>query len=202
MAAAVIVAIVFYTSIIAVVAYIHPWQSLLGHSFATAYAFEAAFGQRWIVQIIFLAALLSLLKVFNGNFLASSRLLFALGRRTLITPRFGQVHPVNQTPAPAVLAIGVATGAAAFLGEAILIPITEVGSMASACGWFAACMAFVYMKPLLWQRAIALCGAIVAALLVTMKLAPGIPGHFTPYEWLALGGWCVLGLVLRLAVRR
>jgi len=202
MVAAVVVGIVFYTSIIAVVAYLHPWPLLLGHSFATAYAFETAFGQRWIVQIIFLAALLSLLKVFNGNFLASSRMLFALGRREFIPPRFGHVHKVNQTPAPAVLAIGMATGAAAFFGEALLIPITEVGAMASACGWFAACMAFVYMKPLLWQRGIALCGAIVAALLVTMKLAPGIPGHFTPHEWGALGGWCVLGLVLRLAARR
>ena len=34
-----------------------------------------------------------------------------------------------------------------FLGGAILIPITEVGSVASAIGWFAVCAAFLRMKP-------------------------------------------------------
>lgn len=197
MTAALIVGIVFYTSVIAVVAYIHPWPLLLGHSFATAIAFETAFGQRWIVQIIFIAALLSLLKVFNGNFLAASRLLFALGRRGLINPRFGKIHALNLTPGPAVFAIGLATAAAAFFGEALLVPITEVGSMASAFGWLAACAAYFCMKPTAAQRAVAACGAVVAALLVGMKLMPGVPGHFTSYEWFAFGGWCIAGLALR-----
>ena len=36
------------------------------------------------------AALLSLFKVFNGNFVAASRLLFAMGRRGLVDPRLGR----------------------------------------------------------------------------------------------------------------
>jgi hypothetical protein len=51
--AAIVIGAVFYISIVAVVAYIHPWPSLLGHSFATASAFETALGQRWIVNLIF-----------------------------------------------------------------------------------------------------------------------------------------------------
>lgn len=197
MAAAIVVGILFYTSVIAVVTYIHPWPSLLGHRFATAIAFETAFGQRWIVQMIFFAALLSLLKVFNGNFLAASRLLFALGRRELISPRFGQIHARNLTPAPAVLAIGLASAAAVFFGEALLVPITEVGSMASAFGWLAACAAYFCMKPSARQRAIAACGAAVATLLVIIKLLPAAPGHFTPSEWIAFSAWCVVGLALK-----
>jgi len=30
-----------------------------------------------------------------------------------------------------------------------------------------------------------------------MKIVPGVPGHFTSYEWLALGVWIVLGAILR-----
>ena len=196
MAAAIVVGIVFYTAVIFVVAYIHPWRSLLGHSFATSIAFETAFGQRWVVRLIFLAAILSLLKVFNGNFLAASRMLFALGRRNLIHPRFGKIHPVNQTPGPAILTIGVASAATAFFGQALLVPITEVGSMASAFGWLAACAAYSRMDSRLVQRAVATCGMAVAAVLVLIKLLPGVPGHFSPYEWMALTGWCVLGAML------
>jgi hypothetical protein len=30
-----------------------------------------------------------------------------------------------------------------------------------------------------------------------MKIVPGVPGHFTSYEWLALGGWIALGAISR-----
>jgi APA family basic amino acid/polyamine antiporter len=202
MIAAIVVGIIFYISVIGIVAYIHPWRSLLGHSFATSVAFETAFGQRWIVQIIFLAAILSLLKVFNGNFLAASRLLFALGRKNLIHSRWGQIHPVNQTPGPAIIAIGLVTAATAFCGQALIVPITEVGSMASALGWLAACAAYLRMDRGLTQRVIAACGVAVASLLVAIKLLPGVPGHFSLYEWTAFAAWCVLGFILMQRPRR
>ena len=32
--------------------------------------------------------------------------------------------------------------------------------------------------------------------MILMKIVPGIPGHFSGYEWLALGTWSALGLGL------
>src|SRR3989442_173739 len=80
--------------------------------------------------------------VLNGNFVAARRLLFGLGRRGLVDSRLGWVHPVNRTPGVAVIWVGLVTAAAALLGSAILVPITEVGSLASAAGWLAACLAY------------------------------------------------------------
>ncbi len=111
----------------------------------TAVAFEHAVGSRWIVSVILTAAMLSLFKVFNGNFVAASRLLFAIGRRGLVDQRLGYVHPRNQTPSVAVICIGLATAACMFLGDAALVPISEVGSVASAIGWLAACAAYYQM---------------------------------------------------------
>ncbi len=198
---AVVVGILFYASVIAVVAYVHPWQPLTSERFATAVAFERAFRNGWIVNIILAAALLSLLKVFNGNFIVGSRLLFALGRGGFVDARLGKVHPSNRTPSAAVLCAGLLTAAAACLGEAILIPITEVGSMASAVGWLATCAAYYRMETLrpvrsIRQRGIATLGILVGALLILMKLLPFVPGHFTGYEFLALGLWCLAGLML------
>lgn len=194
---AIVVGVLFYTSVIAVVAYVSPWPALTGARFATAVAFERALGSRWVVNLIFAAALLSLLKVFNGNFIAASRLLFALGRRGLVTARLGQVHPTNQTPALAVLCVGLVTSAAALLGESILVPITEVGSLASAVGWLAASAAYARIVSSGRERAIATSGILVASLLILMKFLPVVPGHFTGYEYLALGVWVLAGLLLR-----
>src|ERR1700685_4333456 len=95
---AIFVGILFYTCIVAAVGFVAPWQSLIGEKFMTAVAFQQAVGSRWIVNIILAAALLSLFKCFNGNFVAASRLLFAMGRRGLVHARVGEIHPQYQTP--------------------------------------------------------------------------------------------------------
>jgi len=189
--------VIFYTAVIAVVAYVHPWPSLVTEGFATAVAFERAFRSRWIVNLILAAALLSLVKVFNGNFIAATRLIFGLGRRQMIDGRFGWIHATHRTPWVAVFSIGLLTVAAVFLGEAILIPVTEVGSLASAVGWLATCAAYYRMKPAPRERVIALAGIVVSSALVLMKILPEIPGHFTVYEYAALALWGVVGFMLK-----
>jgi basic amino acid/polyamine antiporter, APA family len=190
---AIIVGILFYTIVIAAVAYAAPWRALTSEKFMTAVAFQQAVGSRWIVNVILAAALLSLFKVFNGNFVAASRLVFALGRRGLIDPRLAAIHPVNRTPSTAVLWVGLASAACMFLGQAILIPITEVGSVASASGWMATCAAYLAMRPSAARRAIAAVGTFLGLMMILMKLVPAVPGHFTQYEWLALGVWIMVG---------
>jgi len=198
---AIVVGILFYTTVVAAVAYVSPWQALISERFATALAFERALRSRWIVNLILATALLSLLRVFNGNYLAASRLLFALGRRGLVDSWLAKVHPVNRTPSAAVLCVGVATAAAIFLGDAVLIPITEVGSVASAVGWLAACAAYYRMRPGPGERATAAVGVLVGSLLILMKVFPFVPGHFSAYEYLALAAWGLSGLFLRRRAR-
>ena len=193
---AIAVGIVFYVTVIASVGYVAPWKQLTHEKFMTAVAFERAMGSRWIISLILTAAMLSLFKVFNGNFVAASRLLFAIGRRGLVDQRLGRVHPRNQTPSVAVVYIGVATAACMFLGDAALVPISEVGSVASAIGWLAACAAYYKMRPKPHEHLVAAIGVIVGLLMISMKVVPGIPGHFTRYEWLALGIWGLIGFLL------
>ena len=89
------------------------------------------------------------------------------------------------------------------LGDAILVPITEVGSVACAIGWAATCAAYISMgrsgtlpgQSRLSAREwfVAGFGLLVAIAMLLMKVVPAIPGHFTMYEWLALGIWIALG---------
>jgi APA family basic amino acid/polyamine antiporter len=202
---AVLVGILFYTFVIAAVAFVAPWHELTGEKFMTAVAFQRAVGSRWIVNVILAAALLSLFKCFNGNFVAASRLLFALGRRSLVDARVGQIHPEHQTPSTAVLCIGLATAACMLLGDAILVPITEVGSVACAIGWAATCAAYMGMGragTLPGQSSLSAgewlaagIGLFVSIAMLLMKIVPAVPGHFTMYEWLALGIWIIFGMI-------
>ncbi|MBZ5496528.1 MAG: APC family permease [Acidobacteriia bacterium] len=195
---------VFYVVIIGVVAALVPWQTLTNERYATAVAFRRAFGSDFIVRAVILAALLSLLKVFNANFLTASRLIFALGRREMIPARMGRVHPRFQSPHQAVLFCAAVTVAGALLGESILIPVTEVGSLCSALGWLVTCVAFIFWRGAepggvpQKRREIAIAGAggVVAIALLLLKLLPFVPGSFRLWEYLSLGSWIALGAML------
>jgi len=91
------------------------------------------------------------------------------------------------------------TAASVFLGSAILVPITEVGSLASACGWLAACVAYFCMQSAPVQRTIAAVGALVSLIFIAMKLLPFVPGHFTLAEWIVLVLWIALGFLINLS---
>jgi amino acid transporter len=190
------VALVFFAVVIAAVAYVAPWQSLAHEKFPTAVAFERALHARWIVNLILGAAFIALLKAFNGNVVASSRMLFAMGRRNLLDHRLGIVHLINQTPSVAVLGVGVATAVAFLMGEALLVPILEVGAVGSAIGWMAACGSYYCMKPSLAGRAAAIYGVLLTSVMVLVKIVPLVPGHFTPSEWIAMAIWGLLGYLL------
>ncbi len=197
---AIFVGTLFYACIVAAVAFVAPWHGLLGEKFMTAVAFQQAVGARWIVNIILVAALLSLFKCFNGNFVAASRLLFALGRRGMVDTRIGRVHPRHQTPSMAVLWIGVATAVCMLLGDAILVPVTEVGSVACAVGWSATCAAYLALgitgkvRLSTTQYCVAGFGLLVGVAMALMKIVPFVPGHFSRYEWIALSVWIFIGV--------
>jgi len=193
--------LVFFWVVISAVSYVAPWQSLNSNQqFPTALAFERALHAHWIVNLIMASALVALLQAFNANVVASSRLLFAMGRRNLLDPRMATVHPKNQTPSTAIITVGVATALTMLLGEAGLVPILEVGALASAVGWMSACAAYWRMRPNWRGRAAAAFGLLVTGSMVLVKVLPAVPGHFTRYEWLALAIWAAIGFLITLPV--
>jgi amino acid transporter len=151
-----------------------------------------------VVNLVLVAALLSLVKIFNATFLVSTRMFFALGRREMIDARVSRLHERYRTPWVAVVIVGLFTAAGTFLGRAILVPITEVGSMAAACGWLSSCAAYVAIEKSKRERAIAILGAMVAVVLIAMKVCWFVPGHFSRWEWLTLSLWLAIGALGRL----
>src|SRR5438270_10515805 len=73
------VGVAFYLAVFAAASYVYPWRTIAARSFLTAVAFERAFGAKWLANAILAMALVSLVKILNGNFVATTRLLFALG---------------------------------------------------------------------------------------------------------------------------
>jgi APA family basic amino acid/polyamine antiporter len=204
--AALFAGLLFYFIIIAVVTYVYPWQQIVSGHVRTEVAFERTFGSHAIAQLILFGAFLSLLKIFNGNFVAATRMLYAIGRRNLVHPALGRVHATTGTPVVAITMMGSLTAAAAMFGDPILVPVTEVGSLAVGAGWLSACAAYIARRRrdgyLNESAVLAWIGAAVALAIVLMKVVPGVPGSFTRWEWVAFAAWSGFGLLFWLARRR
>jgi amino acid transporter len=190
----------FYVLIVAVVTYVYPWQEIVAGHVRTEVAFERTFGSHRIAQLILFGAFLSLLKIFNGNFVAATRMLYALGRRHLVHPSLGRVHASHGTPVVAIALMAALTAAAAMFGDAILVPITEVGSLAVGVGWLSACAAYLRRRTgnpddRSISPVMAWLGCAVSVAIILMKVVPSVPGSFTRAEWTAFAAWSTAGLV-------
>ena len=138
---AIFVGILFYASIVAAVAFVAPWRQLTGEKFMTAVAFQHAVGSRWIVNIILAAALLVAVQMLQRKFRRRQPPVLRPGTPRHDRTRAPEPSIPHQTPSSAVLCVGLATAACMLLGDAILVPVTEVGSVACAIGWSATCAA-------------------------------------------------------------
>ncbi len=193
--ASLVAGFVFYVVIVAVVTYVYPWREIVAGHVRTEVAFERTFGSHAIAQLILFGAFLSLLKIFNGNFVAATRMIYAIGKRNLVHPALGLVHREFGTPTVAIGLMGALTIAAAMFGDSILVPVTEVGSLAVGVGWLSACAAYLARRSDGEPAAMAAVGCAVSVAIVLMKVIPQVPGSFTAAEWTAFAGWSGLGLL-------
>ncbi|HTR04107.1 MAG TPA: APC family permease [Thermoanaerobaculia bacterium] len=187
----------FYCLIIAAVALVFPWRELVARKLGTEAAFAQAFSSRAAANLILVAAVLSLVKIFNGNFVASTRMLYGIGKRGLVHGALARTAENTGTPSFAIGLMAALTAATTFLGDALLVPVTEVGSLAVGVGWLATCAAFLarHRDRGAAGRGAALSGAAVAGAIVAMKALPFVPGSFSGAEWIAFALWSALGLL-------
>jgi hypothetical protein len=115
-----------------------------------------------------------------------------MGRGALLGGPLGKVHARFQTPAAAIVLVGGLGVLGTFLGRAVLVPISEVGSLTCALAWLATALAFCRGAGGTLRRGPWLLGAsgvVVSGLLVLIVVT-----SFGLYHWLALAGWVLFGL--------
>jgi hypothetical protein len=83
------------------------------------------------------------------------------------------------------------------LGDAGLIPILEVGALASSVAWMSACASCYRLNPSAKARAAAAFGLFITTVMVLVKVLPFVPGHFSQVDWIALMIWLTIGFLVR-----
>jgi amino acid transporter len=190
-----------------------PWESIAHQDLAARAAFKAAFRSDLLSRVVLLAGLFGAITVGNGTFLAASRLLFALGRASVIGRTFAHVDPRFGTPTRSVLFVGLIAAAGTLFGRKGIGLVVDAGSPALAFVYVITCLAVIRLRAREPNRprpyrlpggvATAGLGAVAAAFLFVWSLyGTQRDAHGSiPAEWWVLGAWTIAGAAFWAAAR-
>ena len=189
-----------YALVLISVAIIIPYTDLLGqnHTWATGAVADMAFG-RFGGMILAIPVLAGILTGMNGFFMATTRLLFSMGRGKFLHPWFLKVHPKYGTPTNAVLFTLGLTLIAPFFGRSALNWIVDMSAMGTALAYLSTCLVvykyasrFADQTPW-WSKSVAVVGALTSIACFLMLAVPGSPAAIGFESWIMLLAWVAIG---------
>lgn len=190
-----------YGLVLVSVAIIIPYTDLLGqnHTWSTGAVANMAFG-KFGGAILAIPVLAGIFTGMNGFFMATTRLLFSMGRGKFLHPWFVRVHPKYGTPTNAVLFTLCLTLIAPWFGRSALNWIVDMSAMGTALAYLFTCMtAYKYVSNFntipeaRWGRPVAVIGGLTSIFCFAMLALPGSPAAIGMESWIMLFVWIALG---------
>ncbi|WP_156291500.1 APC family permease [Oceanobacillus salinisoli] len=181
--------------------------SALGESdLVTAEAMVAAFGGSQLMgNVLVIGGIGGILTSWLGFYVGGSRAIYALAKAGMLPKSLGELHPKYKTPHKAILLIAVLSTAAPLLGRSALVWFVDAGGIGLVIAWLLVAISFIILrkKEPGMNRPFKLAGgsavgwiAAVMATGVTFLYLPGMPSALGVPEWIIVGFWIVLGIVL------
>ncbi|MCI9598593.1 MAG: amino acid permease [Firmicutes bacterium] len=169
------------------------------------------FGSKIMGSLVIIAGIGGILTSWNAMYLGGSRIIFAMARAKMLPPVFGKLHPKYKSPTAALALVGVLGIAAIFLGKNALGWFVDASSFGVVVGYLCVSIAFFKLKgsePDLDRPFKAPMGkfmavlAIIASVLFICLYLPFSPsGGLGKMEWIMIGLWTVIGIVLAIIVK-
>jgi amino acid transporter len=184
-----------------------PWPAMVKADLPAAAAFRLAFGSELFARIVLVAGLLGILTVGNGALIASTRILFALGRARMIAPGFTKLHPAFSSPVTAIVFVITLGLLGDLLGRRGIGAIVNVGAAAGSFAYLVTALSVWRLRSKDPARPrpfrlptvlIAVASSIggVALLFAALRQNWVDAGGRLPLEWVVMAVWAVVGVIL------
>jgi APA family basic amino acid/polyamine antiporter len=202
----VVLAAVFYMVVMLTVGSSLPKSVLLASDLPAADGMAALWDSQVFGNILVLGGIAGILTSWNGFLLGASRLLYAMATSGMVPGWFAKVHPRYRTPSNAVLFIGGLSVLSPLFGRQMLVWLVDAGGISIVVAFFLVAVTFLVLRqrePEMERPFRVSSGNVVGALAAVLSLAlavlflPGMPAALIwPYEWVILGAWWLVGIVL------
>jgi len=198
----VLLAVFWYAAIIFATGYVLSPDGIDLDSLAVPDAMQAAFSSAWAGKLMVLAGMAGIITSWNAFYIGGSRAIYALANADMLPRMFAKLHPRYNTPANAILLIGVVTSLAPFLGRSAMVWLVDAGGLGIVLAYLFVAASFVvlrYREPDMPRPFIVPAGKVVGIVAIVLSIAlvvlylPGSPSALLPVEWLIFGVWMLGG---------
>lgn len=172
---------------------------------STADAMTALFGGSWAGKLLVLAGIGGIITSWNAFLVGGSRAIYAMAHARMLPSFLAKIHPKYNTPVNAILMIGALSVIAPFLGRKTLVWLVDAGGLGIVVAYATVALSFIVLRknePQMERPFKVANGMVVgyAALVLSLGIIllymPGSPSALVwPYEWVMVGGWCLLGII-------
>lgn len=178
-----------------------PYKELLrqNHAWATGWVADQVFGRFGGVALT-VPVLAGILTGMNGFFMATTRLLFSMGRSKFLPEFFASVHPRYNTPWKSVLFTLALCLVVPWFGRAALGWIVDMSAIGTAMAYlFTSMTAYKYLTrhPRLseagWGKPVCIIGAATSIVCFFLLIFPSSPAAISVPSWIMLFIWVGLG---------
>ena len=201
----VILAVVWYGSILFGVSRVMTPSALAATNLVTADAMGKAFGgSQFMANLLVLGGIGGILTSWLGFYVGGSRAIYALAKAGMLPKFLGELHPKYRTPHKAIILIAVMSTMAPLLGRPALVWFVDAGGIGLVVGWSMVALSFVILRKKApeMKRPFKLPGgtflgwiATISAFGIAILYLPGMPSALILPEWIIVGVWFLMGFV-------
>lgn len=157
-------------------------------------------------NILIFGGLAGIVSSWNSFLMAGSKAIHTMAVSKMLPSFFAKVSSKYGTPSNAIFFIGGISALAPFLGRNALLWIANAGGISIVTAYFIVALSFLVLRkkePDMKREYKVRNGEVVGVLAVIMSgivfslyVIPGIPSFLVLEEWLIIGSWITLGVIL------
>lgn len=206
----VVLSCLFYSALLFTLGGAMPWKEFIKFdSPSAALLFRDVYGGvigKGLYLFILIGAISGLITTWNGFMMASSQILMAMARVSIVPDVLAKQHPVYKTPINALKVCLVASIAGPFLGSGLIGSLTTFSAAGYVTSWMITAFSLIklrHQEPGLNRpykipggEKMAWFAGISMTALLALLLIPGQPVFMGGFATSMFGAWMFIGLVL------
>ena len=206
----IIMAVTFYVFIVFAVGLVMDnkgiSKSMSETGLVTADAMARAFNSTNMAKVLIIGGLCGIVTSWNSFLIGGSRALYSMANSYMLPRKFGVLHKKHNTPVNALLLIGSLSVISPLFGRSMLIWMVDAGNFACCLAYCMVSLSFLILRKkersmkrpykVRNYKIVGTFAVILSGSMAAMYIIPGTNCTMVWQEWIIVGGWTLLGLIL------
>lgn len=213
----IIMAVSFYVLVVLAVGYVMDAEQIKtsmssSTGLVTADAMGIAFNNANMAKVLIIGGLCGIVTSWNSFLIGGSRALYSMSVSYMLPRKFAVLHKKYNTPVNSLLLIGALSVISPFFGRSMLVWIVDAGNFACCFAYCIVSLSFIVLRKkeadmkrpykVKHYKLVGIVAVIMSGAMSAMYIIPETNCTLVWQEWVIVGGWILLGVIMAYISKR